>query len=282
MKKFCFVLALCMALTMTACGPDRVVSPTTAPTTMPAATAPTQETTTPATTAVPETTEAPVETTVPVETTEPVTQPLHSQLYIPGLSVEDVILYFNEVVLDAEYVDSGSPDLLQKWVNPIAYSIQGTATEKDMEVLEGFAAWLNTIEGFPGMFQAEGFYQADLNIHFCTREDMVNILGENYEGCDGGVMFWYDYNEIYTATICYVDDLDQYVRNSVILEEIYNGLGPVQDSDLRPDSLIYSGYSTPQELTEIDELILKLLYHPDMVCGMNAQECEAVIRQLYY
>ena len=72
------------------------------------------------------------------------------------------------------------------------------------------------------------------------------------------------------------------MRNSVILEEIYNGLGPVQDTDLRPDSLIYSAYSTPQELTEIDELILKLLYHPDMVCGMNAQECEAVIRQLYY
>ena len=78
------------------------------------------------------------------------------------------------------------------------------------------------------------------------------------------------------------DDLDQEVRNSVILEEIFNGLGPVQDTDLREDSIAYSGYSIPQELTEIDELILKLLYHPDIVCGMNAQECEAVIRQLYY
>ena len=77
-------------------------------------------------------------------------------------------------------------------------------------------------------------------------------------------------------------EFDQEVRNSVILEEIYNGLGPVQDTDLRQDSLIYSGYSIPQELTEIDELLLKLLYHPDMKCGMNAAECEAVIRNLYY
>jgi hypothetical protein len=29
----------------------------------------------------------------------------------------------------------------------------------------------------------------------------------------------------------------------VILEEVYNGLGPVQDTALRPDSLIYSDFS---------------------------------------
>jgi hypothetical protein len=28
--------------------------------------------------------------------------------------------------------------------------------------------------------------------------------------------------------------------------------------------------------------LTKLLYHPDMKCGMNAAECEAVIRNLYY
>ena len=273
MKKIYLVLVLCTALTLTACGGN--VAPT-APSTAPVTTAPD---TTPPTTLPPETVPP---TTLSPETTVPVTQPEHSDLYIPGLDVEDVILYFNEVVLDAEFVESGSPELVQKWVNPIGYKINGTATEQDMEVLEGFVAWLNTIEGFPGMFEAGELYWPDLDIHFCTREELVNILGDNYAGCDGGVTFWYDDNEIYTATICYVDDLDQEVRNSVILEEIFNGLGPVQDTDLREDSIAYSGYSIPQELTEIDELILKLLYHPDIVCGMNAQECEAVIRQLYY
>ena len=89
-------------------------------------------------------------------------------------------------------------------------------------------------------------------------------------------------NQIYDAIICCRTDLNQVVRNSVILEEIYNGLGPVQDTVLREDSIIYSYYSEPQSLTEVDELILKLLYHPDIVCGMDATDCEAVIRQLYY
>ena len=68
----------------------------------------------------------------------------------------------------------------------------------------------------------------------------------------------------------------------MILEEIYNGLGPVQDTSLRSDSIIYAGYSTPQSLTAMDELLLRLLYRPELVCGMDAQQCEAVIRQLYY
>ena len=88
--------------------------------------------------------------------------------------------------------------------------------------------------------------------------------------------------EIYDATICYRTDLDQYLRNSVILEEIYNGLGPIQDTALRPDSLIYQGFSEPQWVTPVDELILKLLYHPSILPGMDAQQCEQVIRSLYY
>ena len=94
--------------------------------------------------------------------------------------------------------------------------------------------------------------------------------------------FWYIDDVIYKAIICYRSDIPQYTRNSVILEEIYNGLGPVQDTDLREDSIIFSGFSEPQSLTEIDRLILQLLYHPQMQCGMDAAQCEAVIRQLYY
>jgi hypothetical protein len=68
----------------------------------------------------------------------------------------------------------------------------------------------------------------------------------------------------------------------VILEEIYNGLGLTQDTILREDSIIWQSYSEPQELTPVDKLLLQLLYHPDIRCGMNAAECEAVIRELYY
>lgn len=210
------------------------------------------------------------------------TEPEHSPLYIEGLAVEDVIRYFNEVCLDAEFINGGDASLLQKWTAPIGYMLNGSATDEDLETLNGFVAWLNTIEGFPGMRQTQVLAEASMQIHFCTDSDMVSLLGENFTYMDAGVTFWYDRNEIYNAIVCYRTDLNQTVRNSVILEEIYNGLGPVQDTDLRQDSIIYSGYSEPQSLTQVDELLLKLLYHPQLQCGMNAAECEAVIRRLYY
>lgn len=223
--------------------------------------------------------------TLPPETDPPETEPTappHSELYIPGLSVEDVILYFNEVCLDAEIVNGGDPSRIQKWEAPISYYIHGEPTGADLETLEAFVSFLNTLEGFPGMGETTDLYGANLDIHFCDQEEMLNVMGPGFTNMDGAVTFWYDYDVIYDAVICYRTDLGQYLRNSVILEEIYNGLGPVQDTALRPDSIIYADYAEPQELTEIDELILRLLYHPEMECGMDASAAEEIIRKLYY
>lgn len=239
-----------------------------------------QESTTPPTTAMP-TEETAEPTTTP--TTQPVTVPEHSPLYIPGVSIDDVIVYFNEVCLDAEFVNSGDPTKLQKWEDPIWYQIVGEYKQTDKEVLDTFVSWLNTVEDFPGIQETKEPALANLRIHFYGQAEYLALMGDNFVGTDGGVTFWYNgADEIYYAVIGYRADILQEIRNSVILEEIYNGLGPVNDTLLRSDSVIYSGFSQPQSLSAIDELILKLLYHPQMQCGMDAAACEAVIRQLYY
>ena len=194
-----------------------------------------------------------------------------------------MIRYFNEVCLNAEFVLAGDPTRLQKWVVPIRYYINGTYTEEDKATLDKFVSWLNQIDGFPGMHSVDDPVLANLRINFCDADAYLALMGDNFYGTDGGVTFWYNgANQIYDATIGYRTDLDQKTRNSVILEEIYNGLGPINDTWERNTSIIYAGYSIPQWLSEEDQLILKLLYHPMMECGMNAQQCEAVIRQLYY
>ena len=271
MKKSLLICLLC-TLFLTACATPEATEPATE------VTAPPVETTAAPT----EVTIAPTEqTTIPTE--PPVTEPEHSALYIPGADVEDVIIWFNEVVLSAEFVNSGNPCFVQKWESPIRYMIHGTPTAEDLTTLENFTQWLNGIEGFPGIYETTDPFEVNLNIHFCSQEELIQQLGDNFYGTDGGVTFWYTGdNRIYDAIICIRTDLNQYLRNSVILEELYNGLGPVQDTSLREDSLIYAGYSEPQDLTEIDKLILRLLYHPEMKCGMNSAQCEDVIRRVYY
>ena len=265
------LLTLLILLNLSACSrTSDEPTDTTAATTIPT-TAPTQPAVTE--TVPPET--APVETTIPA-------QPLHSEFYIEGISVIDVIVYFREVCLAAEFVTSGDPSRLQKWTSPIYFKLNGEYTQEDYDTLISFVYLLNTISGFPGIYETQDPLITNLSIHFCDQEGMVARLGENFRWMDGGVTFWYTEDMIHKATICYRTDLDQYLRNSVILEEIYNGLGPIQDTDLRSDSIIYAGYSIPQSLTAVDELLLRLLYHPQMICGMDAAQCAEVIRQLYY
>ena len=237
------------------------------------------------TTEVTETEETTVETTE--ETTEPPettadTEPAHSDLYISYVTPGEMVQYFNEVCLDAEYIYGGDASKLQRWENPIYYSIYGDPTDKDLQVLVDMAQWLNTVEGFPGIYEAEAEWQTNLSIYFCSQQELVDRMGEQHYGNDGAVTFWYTDNIIYDEIICIRSDLDQTLRNSVILEEIYNGLGPVQDTDLRSESIIYSGFSQPQALHPIDRVIIQLLYHPSLSCGMDAAECEEAILALYY
>lgn len=275
MKRLALLLLICLLLLgcQSKSAASQPMETTVPETTVPEETEP--ETTAPETT-VPETTVP--ETTVPAET-----EPEHSDLYLYYTPVEDVITWFNEVVLDSEFVSSGDPSKIQKWEEPILYTVHGDATEEDLAVLESFAASLNYIEGFSGMYPAEPDQFVNLRIHFTDEQGLLDIMGQDYSGLDGAVTFWYDGdNRIYDEVICIRTDIDQYTRNSVILEEIYNGLGPVQDTVLRPDSIIYQEYTQPQDLTLEDWLLLRLLYHPDIQCGMNAAGCESVIRTLYY
>ena len=287
MKKLILMIFLC-ALLLAACSGRETSGPETTAPQAAYVTTPEEETTPPSTVPVEETAMPAEETSAPTEPTAaptepPITEPEHSALYIPGVDVENVILWFSEVSLSAEFINSGNPSFVQKWDSPILYMIHGQPTEEDLTVLTSFTQWLNALEGFPGISETTDPMASNLDIHFCTQQELIGHLGDHFYGMDGGVTFWYTGdNQIYDAIICVRTDLDQYLRNSVILEELYNCLGPIQDTSLREDSLIYAGYSDPQELTQIDQLILALLYHPDMKCGMNSAQCEALIRQLYY
>lgn len=270
---------LAISLTLCACSKTTPVDRTVTTTTHSTAVSTSQS--------VPSTTETTTTTmtttSTATSTTQTPTTAAHSNLYIPDISVNDVIAWFNEVVLDAEMVNNGNATVVQKWTSPIHYCITGETTVQDRHMLQNFAEELNTIPGFPGMYEATDTESANLSIIFCPQAEFADHMGTGFEDMDGAVTFWYNgSNEIYNATICYRTDIDQYIRNSVLLEEIYNGLGPIQDTQMRTDSIIYANYSTPQTLTEVDWLILKLLYHPNITCGMTAAQCEQVIRDLYY
>ena len=102
----------------------------------------------------PPTEEVTEEITTEEVTEETMAESVHSEYYIPGLDVDTLIQYFNEVVLDAEYSSSGNASLVQKWDCEIMYFMHGNPTAEDLECLENTVDYLNSIYGFPGMEEA--------------------------------------------------------------------------------------------------------------------------------
>ena len=64
------------------------------------------------------------------------------------------------------------PYKLQKWKEPIYYIIDGKPTEEDSATLLKFNNWLNTIEGFPGIYETKDINQNSKVI----LTDFINVL----------------------------------------------------------------------------------------------------------
>ncbi len=229
---------------------------------------------------VPEATIKATEATVP-ETTAPE----HTALYLPDVTTQQMLEYFEEVVLHMEYTDgTGNTSLVQKWIEPIRYRIYGDATEEDLAVLNGLFAQLNEIPGFPGIAGAGDEEPENLNISFLEPEDFTAAFSDILNGEDayGGTQFWYytATNEIYTANIGYRTDIDQSTRTSILIEEIINTLG-ISDTVLRTNSVVYQYSNENTALSNVDWVIVNLLYNPQIQCGMGIDECNAVVEELY-
>ena len=225
-------------------------------------------------------------TTAPTVPTTAPTEPLHSSLYREGLDIEQVLTYFQEVCNQLEYTDGTSdPALTKKWLTPLVYRIHGEPTAEDLSVLADFCERLNAVPGFPGIREAQEDEAENLTLSCLDQESFRAQFSECVQGEDawGACQFWYwtDTNELYDARIGYRTDIPQLERSSILLEEIVNSIG-ITDTLRRSDSIVYQDSNENLQPSVVDWLILKLLYHPDIQCGMDAQQCEQIIRELYY
>lgn len=241
----------------------------------------------------PDNTTVPTMQTTVAETTETTaatipeaTQPAHSALYLPKYTLQQIQAYFEEVVLHIEYsTGTGNPSLVQKWKDPIRYRIFGEPTGEDIKILEDCFTQLNAVPGFPGIYAAAEGEAGNLSFNFLNAEDFRLAFSSavNGESAYGATQFWYytATNEIHTARIGYRTDVDQDTRASILVEEIINTLG-ISDTALRTDSIVYQYSDANRTLSDVDWVILKLLYDPAIQCGMNYDQCSAIIQELYY
>lgn len=84
-----------------------------------------------------------------------------------------------------------------------------------------------------------------------------------------------DGGRITHATAVIVAD-DDYLFNRCLVEEVLQGLGPMNDSDALPDS-VFNDTSRHAHFTSFDRALLNVLYHPAIRPGMTGAQAQAAL-----
>ncbi len=262
------LLCLCMAVLLSACFP------------LPVPTEPAET--------FPPVTEPPVTippVTAPPVTVPPETEPPHSPYYLPYYLPEDVVFWFQEVALAGEFPEDPEDMAnyqVKRWENEIRYQIVGAPTEEDLVTVRDFWDRMGQIKGFPPVTETDCAEDANYVIHFYTHQDMMESDETIDNATNGFVRVWWNGNlELESAMVYICTEDEQHYRNRVIRHELYQSLGMLQDT-IREDSMIYQMTLEADDYSELDMLLMQLLYHEDIAVGMGIEECTQVIEALYY
>ncbi|WP_321499283.1 DUF2927 domain-containing protein [Breoghania sp.] len=85
-----------------------------------------------------------------------------------------------------------------------------------------------------------------------------------------------DRHGISASTAVIVSDEGDHLFRRCLVEEILQGLGPMNDDD-RLDDSVFNDRSQHDTFTRFDQLILNMLYHPDIKPGMTARDVKALL-----
>jgi len=215
-----------------------------------------------------EDTEAPAVTTAAPEVTEPAASDLIS---MEKFSAGAILDYFTEIAFDSEFGESSNR--LSRWEDEILYSVSGSPTEKDLELVGILVDKLNTIEGFPGIKEAENEDDVNFEILFITRAEIMETFENASESCKGMSEFHWnmDSSRIIRARAAIDCEADE-ERESTICEEILQSLGLAMDSFLHKDSVFYQGKCVYTRPSELDWMMIRILYHPSLRTGIKKYE----------
>lgn len=244
----CFAAAL-LALAIVACGDDGA-STTIATTTTRAVTTTTR--------AIPTTTRA-----VPTTTLAP-------RVFPP-----EAIAYFEEVAFGPEF--GGGPREIRKWTKDVRIVVHGDPTEEDLVTLHDVVADLNAI--IETILIDIVAVDGNFDLHFAPEAEFAAIE-PNYVPVNMGFFWvWWDGDGNITDARVLVSTtgLTQAERNHIIREEVTQSFGLMSDSFAYDDSMFYQGWTETQEYSEIDELLIEMLYLPEVEPKMTVAEARMVI-----
>lgn len=179
---------------------------------------------------------------------------------------------FLDAAFSPEYAGDNR-DFLLRWTVPIRVSIAGDYTREEEAFFEEFLTSLNQAEldTFPGISRVHPDDIPNMVITYCPLQQMGNYVQGYVPGNWGMFYYYYKRGALVHADIAIATDVtSREDRQHLLLEEIVGALGLTNDIYTYSDSIIYQPWTTVQQLSDLDWLMLSYLYSDRLTLGMNA------------
>lgn len=191
---------------------------------------------------------------------------------------------FDVCALSMEYPGAGAVQgHLIRWEGSIRVYVGGSPTKKDLETIDRMLLDLALrVPDMPNVTLTDIRSGSDIRIWFVPLKQMKNYVPGYVEGNWG--MFHYSYVNwrITEAQIGIAADVtDQRSRNHLIQEEFFGALGLLNDHDLYSDSIVYQPWTTVQQPSEVDWLMLNMVYSPLLSPGMEKNEIHRILENAW-
>lgn len=193
-----------------------------------------------------------------------------------ALSAQTAALQLMQVcAFGSEY---GDPHNLVRWEQPLRIYVGGQPAAADIRALTDFLTDLAVhVPMMPNATIVTRRAEANITIFYVPLQEMDKYVTDYVEGNWGMFRVWWLGHQMTRAEIAIATDVTtQQARIHLLKEELVGALGLCNDHDDYHDSILYQPWTTTQELSPVDWLMLNMLYHPDVSPGMTWQKFQQV------
>ena len=188
---------------------------------------------------------------------------------------DDLIDYFNEVVIDDYYIE--------RWEQPLYIKVLGDYTKEDYSTLSNLVDSIDSLGVMPGIsIETE---KSNCTIEFASLNELMTYYGNKYdcyyeEGDWWGIDLQTSKYGIYSGHFGIANDVTtQEQRNYMILMTVTCAIGLQYCSDKYPDSICYTKWTNAQSLSNLDFIIIRMLYLDTLHSGMEEDEADDILRR---
>ena len=172
---------------------------------------------------------------------------------------------------------------VKKYTVPVQFYVHNRSRKDRRRAAEAFVGKLSDhIPGFTGTMAASP-ENANFHLFIVDRKDFKDTVVREAGLSVGAVQsaeclvhIWFGRKGISESRAVIVSDGGEHLFNRCLVEEVLQGLGPINDSRDLHES-VFNDYSRHSSLTKFDRSLLQMLYHPAIKPGMVRRDVVRIL-----